>query len=275
MLNKDIEIAQKIVLNGNKLRKESFHDYSFIYKTTNESIRSYKELYQDKETIFSIIGSSDQIFNYVLGGAKTIDIADITHFAQYFFQLKKAAILTLTKNEYLKFFYTGSTYEEEFDENLYLKIKENLTTSSKTFWDSLFNFFDSADIYNSMLFSSEVFTKKGILAKNPYLDDENYKKLQSLLEKVTFKVYTKDIYTLAPNLQNKYDFVNLSNIYSYDKSKNHQLYQSLLETFPLNHNGIILTYLYTHHDEGLFQMPNIQPISLDNNDKVAIYQRKQ
>jgi len=277
MVKEDIKIAQKIILNSyNPLKAEAFHSTSFIYKTTNERIRDCEKYFAGKKTVFSITASGDQIFHNILNGATHIDMCDISRFPSYFFELKKAAILTLSKEEYLKFFYTGKSYYEEFDENTYEKIRENLDEKNKEFWDSLFCFFEGAEIYESMLFSHEPFTIHSILDRNSYLTDENYQRLKTLIPQVEFQSIVSDIYSIIPKLTRLYDFVYLSNIYAYDQSPRNSRYKELLKQFPLTETGSVLTYLYQTKGlmKEIFSEPCYSIEAFENHESgVMIYKR--
>ena len=56
MLNEDIAYAQKLI-SGNKCMKfdKTFHDKSFIYRTTNENISLYQGMLKNKNKVYSII----------------------------------------------------------------------------------------------------------------------------------------------------------------------------------------------------------------------------
>lgn len=277
MVKEDIKLAQRIILNNyNPVKATFFHSTSFIYKTTNERVCDCEKYFAGKKTVFSITASGDQIFHHVLNGSTHIDICDISRFPNYFFELKKAAILSLSKPEYLKFFYTAESYYEEFDEYVYEKIRENLDEKSKEFWDGLFCFFDGNEIYESMLFSHEPLYLNSILDKNSYLTDENYEKLKTLLPKVEFKSMVNDIYTIIPQLTKSYDLVYFSNIFNYDQSPNKTCYKTLLNQFPLTENGSILTYLYQVNNsiQEVFSEPCYFFDTFENRSNgVMIYQR--
>lgn len=108
MLKEDIIIAQKIVsCSFNNMSKENYHGNSFIYRFTNEKINEYQKYLENRKKVLTVTASGDHILNSVLAGTKEIDSYDISRFPRYFFELKKAAILSLSKEEYLQFFVEG------------------------------------------------------------------------------------------------------------------------------------------------------------------------
>lgn len=81
----DIVLAQQIVANRYRnIKKDIYHDTSFIFASTNEKINLYSSFYQNKNRILSVIGSGDQMLNMILSGCKQIDGFDISRFPKYF-----------------------------------------------------------------------------------------------------------------------------------------------------------------------------------------------
>lgn len=274
MLNTDIQKAQKIILGSyNPLRKESFHEESFIYKTSNENIRSYRKFLIDKEKIFSITASGDQILNSILLGTTSVTACDISVFPNYFLALKIAAILSLTLDEYIGFFIEGKNV---FSDEVYDRIKRNLSSDDKKFWDSLFNFFEGDEIYNSMLFSHELFNLNSVKRNNMFLEEDLYKTLRSNLEKTSITYITKNLADSDNTFDEEYDLVNLSSILYYGKLNNVNNYKQLLGKFNLTEKGQTISYLY-NIDENFIKNFHEQNFlfykNKDDKEAVMIYQK--
>lgn len=238
----DIVIAQQIVSNSynNFYEKTHFHSESEIYKTTNERISCYMDYLTGKKNVLSVIASSEQILNCILNGTLNIDCFDISTFPKYFLYLKLAAILTLSRKQYINFFYGDIVPNDKYDE-YYDLIREELSGDNRRFWDSLFNYFDWCEIYNSTLFSSDLFFASNVIRENMYLQGKNYDKLRSLIRGVNFNIHTGDIMDLVGNFKSEYDLVYLSNIINYvDVGK----YLDILPRFNLSDKGVVLTYFY-------------------------------
>ena len=163
------DVAQSIVrgnysnLNG----KNTFHSESFIYKKTNEKLNEFIDLLLNKDKVLSVIGSGDQILNTLLTKPSKIDAFDISAFPKFFLKLKIASIKSLSRDEYIKFFFsTTETFLDEYYDDLYFdKIRKKLDDESEDFWTYLFQYNDWYDIYNSTLFSSEsVFEEQAIIS---------------------------------------------------------------------------------------------------------------
>ena len=241
-MDNDIVLAQKIVGRTylNLSSNSTFHEHSFIYKSTNEELSNINKYFKNKNNILTVISSGDQIINSILEGALNIDAFDISSFPKYFLFLKMAAIKKLSREEYIDFFFESTTTEEKYDD-LYDLIRKDLNKENKEFWDSLFDYFDWYDIYNSRLFSSEFKSRSFIENENIYLEENNYNKLKNTIDRVNFNLYTGDILKLDTLYNKEYDIIYLSNIIDYvDKIK----YKELLNKFNLKERKFILTYLY-------------------------------
>lgn len=273
-MSDDILMAQKII-GGFFSDIYCYHENSFIYKFTNEYINCYKDYLINKENVLSITSSGDHILNSILYGAKNITSYDISRFPKYFFELKKAAILSLSKEEFLNFFTNEKVYDNILDYNIYCKIQNNLDKDSKAFWSNLFNYYEGGEIYNSSLFSRELVTPSIITEKNPYLEDSNYKKLQKQLETVKINHITGNIVELNKTLKDDFDLIILSSIFYYGFGKIDE-YKKLLYNLKLNSNGIAITYLYklknnliSQFGENEFTFEKFK----DNDDGIMIYRK--
>lgn len=277
MLKEDIITAQKIVsCSFNNMNKENYHGNSFIYRFTNEKINEYQKYLENRKKVLTVTASGDQILNSVLAGTKEIDSYDISRFPRYFFELKKAAILSLSKKEYLQFFLEGGESKKEFSYELYEKVEENLKGDAYKFWDSLFQFFDEEEIYHSSLFSRETVLSESIKQMNPYLNGNNYEKLKSNLKEAHIEHHVGNIKELEVLKNKSYDLINLSSIIYYSFSKMDE-YEAFLDQLNLNEGGVALTYLYKLRDnmisDSLLSKCDIDKFD-NSNEAVMIYKRK-
>ncbi len=248
MLKDDIIIAQKIMERScSNYKKNLHHTTSAIYKQSNERMREYLKYFKDKKDILSVIASSDQILNMILEGAENIDAFDISSFPQYFMFLKLAAVKSLTREEYIEFFFDRITTDEKYDD-MYDLISKNLSKDTKEFWDSLFHFYDWCEIYESALFSNDPISNSYTIGENKYLEETEFNKLKDLVDKVNINTCQSDFLDLSGKLTNKYDLVYLSNIIYY---VNLLEYKKTLEKIDLKENGEILSYFYKKEDHVL------------------------
>ena len=89
MVKEDSILAQKIVgLSYFNNKDTLFHNESAIYIKSNEKIKEYSKYLDNKKDVLSVISSSDQIINMILGGSINIDAFDISIFPKYYMYLK-------------------------------------------------------------------------------------------------------------------------------------------------------------------------------------------
>lgn len=244
------EIAQEIV-RGNYInldKNDSFHKESFIYKKTNEKLNEFFDILMNKDKVLTVIGSGDQILNTLLTNPTRVDAFDISVFPKYFLKLKIAAIKSLTREEYIKFFFatTETTLDEYYDDLFFDKIRKELDEETREFWEYLFNYNDWYDIYNSTLFSSEMVFETSALEQNKYLEKDEYYKLKEILKNININYIESDLMDLK--IEDNYDLIYLSNIINYVKKS---AYLEKIDEFSEKSKGIIVSYIFGELDRAL------------------------
>ncbi len=282
----DIKQAKRMIQdknNGIYNNKYPFTNNSSVYRFSNEYIEKYKKYLYEKKKSLIITASSDAILSSILYGAKEIDSIDISRFPKYYYELKTAAIKTLSLKEYINFFIPEIIFKndilklnnningingkiaitvflnnlpKEIDKldllQLYYAINKNLDGDNKIFWDKLFKEFSPSMIFKSNLFKeTNISSIYPIIIDNyyntPYLQNEDcYNNLKSKINDCTINHYIGNIFDMVEQFQDKYDLVNLSNIIDYNDPKE---YKQLLDKFNLAKDGIILTYLFAIDDD--------------------------
>lgn len=244
------DVAQSIVrgnysnLNG----KNTFHSESFIYKKTNEKLNEFIDLLLNKDKVLSVIGSGDQILNTLLTKPSKIDAFDISAFPKFFLKLKIASIKSLSRDEYIKFFFsTTETFLDEYYDDLYFdKIRKKLDDEAEDFWTYLFQYNDWYDIYNSTLFSSESVFEEQAIIQNKYLDNNEYYKLRDILQNVQINYIESNLLDLKIN--DTYDLIYLSNILEYVKKS---AYFDKIDELSVKNKGIIISYIFGEIDKAI------------------------
>ncbi len=244
------DVAQSIVrgnysnLNG----KTTFHSESFIYKKTNEKLNEFIDLLLNKDKVLSVIGSGDQILNTLLTKPSKIDAFDISVFPKFFLKLKIASIKSLSRDEYIKFFFsTTETGLDEYYDDLYFdKIRKELDSETEDFWTYLFQYNDWYDIYNSTLFSSESVIEEQALVQNKYLENDEYYKLREILQNAEINYIESNLLDLRIN--DTYDLIYLSNILEYVKKSE---YFDKIDELSDKSKGIIISYIFGEIDKAI------------------------
>ena len=252
--------------------------FDMLYPFTTENINGMFSHFNFKnKDCLSVLGSSDQVFDMYLRGAKSVTAFDINPLTEYLFYLKKSALdANLTKEEYLDYFccrgidnYT--IFDEDairpFDIKIFDKIYSYLKGNSYKFWTSLYDKYNFSTIRDTTrLFTSDEYFKDTLENIVTYLDDDNFEKLKEISKNIKITFINKDIKKLV--LNKKYDLMYFSNIVQYAPSlfikdticENVHLQRKLpIEAFKnyimsfkdnLNDNGIIIIgYIYTMLDE--------------------------
>ncbi len=250
MVKKDINMAKMIICTEPGIdpfnSENYFHQYSFIYQFTNEDIYLYQSYLKNRESILSVTASGDQVLSSILSGTKNIDCIDISRFPRYYLELKKAAILSLSKEDFLTFFSPEvSQYRLEGIDSteIYSGFNQNMSKMDKLFWDEILSETSFFDIYDSPLFEPVVNYVQYI----PYLEQKNYNDLKQKLKDIEIKYMVGDIFSLAESLNKEYDLVNLSNLIDHSTLND---YQDLIEKIKLTKDGCILSYMFGSETQG-------------------------
>ena len=226
-------------------------EFSKLYPFTTENISGYISKFNlNNKSLLTVGSSGDQIINAILFNCNDISIVDVCPFTKFYFNLKKAALITLSYEEFFKFFcYENfsllgnniNTFNEKTFYGVLNTLKE-LDCGSYLFWEELINKHKLLKIRKN-LFSRDEYSKYILKKINPDLNNnEMYKKTQSLIADANPNFIINDI--LNVNLEKKYDNIWLSNIGQYmplDKLK------QIVDKLDLNLNAdgkLLLCYLY-------------------------------
>ena len=261
MFCKDIKYVCKSLKNRSGVRS------NLIYKFTTENIEGYIKQFNLKNRSLLTVGSSgDQVINANFYGCNYVTVVDLNRYTKYYFYLKKASIISLTYEEFLRYF----SLDEDVNRmsiNTYKKIRENLrkiSLESLIFWDYVYDHFDLSNKCNN-LFHYHTDELSNINLFNPYLNNEyNYNAEKEIINNLKIKFINADILKSDKIFTwEKFDNINLSNIYSYAYNDNRfklmefkKGVNSLVER--LNDNGTMLvTYLYgTSHNSSMIEFAN-------------------
>ena len=226
--------------------------FSWIYPFTTENINGYIDMFDLKDKSLLTVGSSgDQVINAILKGCKEITLLDINPFTKYYFNLKKAALLTLNYEEFCKFF-CYIDYPKAFKYNYdtfnigsYNKLNEllkKIDEESFVFWDKLFKFCNHEDI-RKRLFEYDEERLSVVKKMNLYLkDEETFNKSKIKIKNINPKFIEGNIFKIK--LEKTYDNIFLSNIGAYYLQEE---FKSLIDklSLSLNDNGkMLVCYLY-------------------------------
>lgn len=224
-------------------------NFNQIYPFTTENILGYLNLFELNDTSLLTVGSScDQALNAILYGTKDITIYDVCPFVKEYYYLKKTAIESFTKEDFLNFIHYKRIFfhnKNVLNKDMYLSIRNKLKDNdyeSYLFWEALYQEFEGLTI-KKKLFVDEENSRKVLSYSNLYLmNDYNYERLQSKINNVNINVQSGNIF--SSDISGNYDNIFLSNMCSYYHNEQMlELYDKLMP--HLNEEGrMLMAYLY-------------------------------
>ncbi len=230
-----------------------YDDNSPVFLFTNENIQEYiaKSGGATNKNILTVASSGDHAFEALLAGAKRVDIFDINKMQKAVVDLKSKMIQHLDYGEFMDFFFSKRM---QFKLELLTKIDQNITP------DEIILLLDLTS-ENYRIFESD-----RTIENTSYLQySDKYKDLKVKLPH-SFDFKHVDIKQLPHVINQKYDYVMLSNIYeSMPKNKKNEIdamndfYKQVLNPLSanLNDNGIIfLDYMWSPDDTPTDQFLN-------------------
>lgn len=280
-LEEDLKNA-KYLIENHKFYRNHGEMFEMIYPFTNENIKDMFSCFnfKDKECL-SILGSSDQVFDMYLRGAKSVTAFDINPLTKYLFYLKRAALRAdLTKEEYLSFFCSSENNDEfkkSFNEETFARIVPFLKGNSYKFWTELYTRYSGYKIREQdCLFSFDEYKRSTLESIVYYLSDEGFEKVKEISSSIKITFVNKNIKDLI--LSKNYDLMYLSNLIQYASSIFWQqsLYETKYEEEKVSlqeFKDFIMQYKDNLNDNGVMIIGYIYTI-LEECDTIAIFNKK-
>lgn len=266
-----ISVDEKLKIATHELKGFWCYDgdnkFKYLYPFTTENIAAYMPYLDMANKKALMLGSSgDQALNAMLFGCKDIKILDMCPFTEDYYNLKKAAIEVLTRDEFLDFFSYNSAgvnlnMREIFNKNTYARIHEVLKSNNLEaayFWNYLFNKYRSLKI-RKRLFQLDLCAVNQKTTFNAYLKDaEHFNELKKRINNSNVTFENANIFNAKIN--GSFDIINISNILDYYGYESiYHLIQRLSKS--LTENGKIALYLYaTEKDKLSTGMENYEDI---------------
>ncbi len=208
------DFEENIIANG------KFSKWASIYSFTTENIKEYYAQFDfESKDLLVVTASGDHIINAYAMWANHVDCFDINQISQFYVKLKIQALKQLDFTEYKSFLLRWET--EVLSYSIYMKVRENLDSVTKYFFDKLYSYFgnDGYAIRESRLFNNAYDDADTKIKNNYYLQNEkNYINAQK-------NIRNKSINFLLSSAENiciqwllewkKYDYIFLSNISDY------------------------------------------------------------
>ncbi len=195
--------------------------------------------------VITVGSSGDQVLTFAFLGCKDITLMDGNPLTPFFVNLKLAALKSLTREEFITFFNQDILKQDNNDDfmnmRLYGKIRSNLDEKTQVFWDKLYD-----DEIHKRIF--HIYSGVNESSNPPYLtSDEKYEELRSKIDEVKVSFHHSDISAFHEHAEGEYEFIDLSNIYSYvSKEKYWKAVESLYQ--HLSKDGYLKLH-YCNKDE--------------------------
>ena len=262
--------------------RENDDIFDMIYPFTTENINGMFSHFnfKDKDCL-SVLGSSDQVFDMYLRGAKSVTAFDINPLTKYLFYLKRAALRAdLTKEEYLSFFCSSENYDEfkkSFNEETFTRIVPFLKGNSYKFWTELYTRYSGYKIREQdCLFSFDEYKRSTLESIVYYLSDEGFEKVKEISSSIKITFVNENIKDLI--LSKNYDLMYFSNLIQYASSIFYQqsLYETKYEEEKVSlqeFKDFIMQYKDNLNDNGVMIIGYIYTI-LEECDTIAIFNKK-
>ena len=247
-------VDDKLKHATNMIEKDIIHfkQFNYLYPFTTENISGYLDYFDLKDKSLLTVGSSsDQVLNAIICGSKDITLYDICPFIKEYYYLKMAAIKTLTREEYLKFFsYLHYSYyfinnNKTFDNKTFSKINEclqELDEESSYFWYELFKKYKGKLIRKKLFNADEISLKVNKMVNRYLFSCDEYNNLKEMIDKANVIFKCADIFNIESD--KKYDNIFLSNILAYTELKKYIIFFNKIKEL-LNEDGKMLySYLY-------------------------------
>ena len=208
-------------------------NYGKIYMSTNDSmnlIDRFVDVY-DKD-VLTVLGSGDQAFHFMNGGARSVDLFDINKLSIYYYYLRVWQIL------YLDSFHPRNgqnLVSPQYIDKILSSVTElssSLERDAYNYWKTILSKYNNPDYLNSKLFYCDYSLLGNKITSLSIL--------KSKLKSGVNNFYNVDM-TKTVDINKQYDIIFVSNILEWIKSKrwdvntfNDNLYNLL------NDNGMVI-----------------------------------
>lgn len=249
----------------NKVMVSMFLFAGPAYTISNENQRWATQVVPNVKTVLTVAGSGDQALFYKLAGVKIVDTFDITCNARAIQDIKCAAIKNLKHAEYKDLLI--KLHRERKDVKLLPEIQflwqflppetQEIIEINKS--RGMFSFGIEANYYPENIPTETEYTKlKNILGE-------------------PFNFIWNDLESMSVNLTEKYDLINLSNIFDYIHNSQTQLMILNNLSKYLNKNGHIVCLpqekRYSYKKVCLPNLAYERTEKDDKHTKVVVFQR--
>lgn len=203
-------------------KPQNLFNQLYSFATENIDFINYLPINKNiHKKALTITGSGDQALLLAKKGFNYITCIDINYLAKYFVELKIAAILTLSYNDFVDFF---KNEQKTLSYQIYKKLSSKISIESEKFWNQQYmhNNYKGVNIRNSSLFNLKHDNWENKLNNILYLNcEQDYNNIKKLIieNNTQFNFITDDYKNYE--FKENYDVILLSNIADYS----HKIYK--------------------------------------------------
>lgn len=287
-LNSDLEQAINITNNPNN--SEYMGTYSQLIGITNENQKEIAKIidFSDKKVLVPASGG-DQYLSSVFYGSKEETIYDINALTKYYVFLKICALRNLKYDKFTEFIFPFINKNKYLSREVIKQLSSELPPHIKYFWTVYLEEVDINKISNLIKFLDNNISN--INDMTPYFDEQNYYKLQKVLNKKDYpKFISADVSYFEYYIKDNYDFISLSNIIecnqqSFDDVLERRLYtdEEWIEYIKtvicnnINSNGELLVYKTVKFGSNQYESAGFKKHIINSNnskDHMALVLKK-
>lgn len=257
----DIALKIQSIINGNQ--DAVYLNKPYLVTTENQRLIG-KILPSNAQHVGCILGSGDNVFEFVAEGVGKIHAWDINSLQEAVYHLKRASILALSPKEYDQFLvdYTSKRF---LSKDVFQTIKSAISDEGyQNAWDNIFDINPQEDL-KKYLFKAIGIDLARLRYGMPYLKNKSrYYKVKDELPKTDITVSNGDIVSGILSSSEKFDFIHFSNFllfaYQLDCDSNQELFRAKIKQLReiyddhLNSDGaMLLDYWFGAKPDGLNQ----------------------
>lgn len=260
-LRPKIELATDLVDS----RYIHYADYMLFqrpYAFCNENVSGYLNFLDLKDKSLLTVGSSgDQAISAITRGCKDITVLDICPLSEEVFYLKKAAIETLTREEFGRLFFykdyprTFLYNKKPFEVKKYPKLLERLRQDNPKvydFWLELISSRNPESIRRNLFSQDEEHPPVTSQLTDYLKSDKTYYKTREQIHDIHPEFIISNI-SHPSNLNRKYDNIILSNLTTYLSFDEMKSLFETLEPFLTNEGKMMFGYLFQTYEDMTYQ----------------------
>ena len=241
----EIELLEKYILNSTYKKTiqnnttTTYMSEGSVYPFTNDILKSSINIDLTDKKSLVVTSSGDHALHAILKGSTDITCFDINRFCKYYAALKVAAIKRYSYEEFHEVFikFIKSSRRKNYDifsvNKVILDSALYLTDDELKFWNFYLYLLSNKNVFDNFMYSP-LFYNDYSDSVCTYSDKDSYNELKNKLFGINITYIDSDIGNLHKNVNQKYDYIHVSNILDYLKSntillKNIKMLYKLLE----------------------------------------------